>query len=225
LDKQVGKFTSEQIVTHVIIGISIMLLFITGLPQRYPEHLGWMISTIGLSKVMFIHRLAAIGMLSSAVFYVINSMLCWIFVGNKYFKKYMLPIFPTSGDVSDFVNDVSVWGEQKTDYYKYSWLEKLSLWNDMVVNWAILGVTGIVLWAPWLFAPYIPVGYLSVAKSFHSGFAVFSLCVVLLHFYIVHLTPSKFPMAYSMFTGTVSKEEVKEEYPRWYRELSGEKHG
>jgi len=31
-------------------------------------------------------------------------------------------------------------------------------------------------------------------------------------------------MSKSMFTGTISEEEAREEYPKWYREVTGETH-
>ena len=223
LDIQIKKFNSEQVVVHVIVALSIMILFITGLAQRYPEQLGWITDLIGLSTALFIHRFAAITLLASAVFYVINSMLGWAFFGSKYFNKYMKPIFPTLNDVSDVAKDVSFWGKQKTDYDKYSWIQKGFLWNDMVVNWGVMGISGIILWAPWLFTPFIPLTYLASIKFAHGGFAIVSLCVVLFHFYMVHLAPARFPMSFSMFTGTVSKEEIEKEYPRWHKEISGDK--
>lgn len=224
MDDRIERFSATQVIVHFIIAITIMILYITGIPRLYPEHLGWVLDLIGLSKVLYLHRLAAVGLLSASIYYFIYSLLYWRFVDRNYFNKI---IFPTSKDIFDFVNDnLSILGLKHTriDYDKYSWLEKGLIWTVIIVNVLIMGITGIIMWVPWLFAPYLTTSYFSIIILIHSSFAILSLCVVLPHFYKVHLTPFKFPMDYSMTTGVISKEVAKEEYPYWYREISGEKY-
>ncbi|MDP3104354.1 MAG: hypothetical protein Q8M95_07085, partial [Candidatus Methanoperedens sp.] len=66
--------------------------------------------------------------------------------------------------------------------------------------------------------------YLLTIKLIHGSLAIVSLCVILPHFYIVHLTPFRFPLDSTMVTGTISKEEAMEEHSHWYQELTGETH-
>ena len=224
VDFQVERFSPNQIIVHFIIAISIMLLYFTGIPHIYPEHLGWILNLMGLSKALFFHRLAAIGLLSAALYYLIYSILYWKYVDRNYFNKI---IFPTSKDIYDFINDnLSILGlkHQRIAYDKYSWLQKGLIWSIIIVDCLILGLSGIVLWVPWLFAPFFLLSFFSTIKLIHGSFAILSLCVILPHFYIIHLTPFKFPMDYTMFTGTISKEEAMEEHSYWYKEISGEKY-
>ena len=221
---EIERFTSNQIIVHFIAALSLLILYITGIPHLYPEHLGWIQDFIGLSKAMFIHRLAGFGLVSVAVYYLIYSIFSVIINGRKYYSKI---IFPTSADIMDYVNDnLSILGmkQQRIDYDKYSWLEKGLIWSVIIVNCIIMGITGIILFAPWSFASILPLSYLLTIRLVHASFAVLSLCVILPHFYIVHLSPFKFPMSNKMFTGTISEEEAREEYPKWYREITGETH-
>jgi len=219
---EIVRFTSNQVIVHFVAAISLMILYITGIPQLYPEHLGWILDLIGLSKAMFIHRLAGFGLVSVAVYYLIYSIFSVVINGREYFNKI---IFPTSADIIDYVNDnLSILGmqQQRIDYDKYSWLEKGLIWSVILVDCIIMGITGIILFAPWSFASILPLSYLLTIRLIHASFAILSLCVILPHFYIVHLSPFKFPMSNTMFTGTISEEEAREEYPKWYREITGE---
>jgi formate dehydrogenase subunit gamma len=219
---EIERFTSNQIIVHFIAALSLLVLYITGIPQLYPEHLGWILDLVGLSKAMFIHRLAGFGLVSVAVYYLIYSIFSVIINGREYYSKIL---FPTSADIIDYVNDnLSILGmqQQRIDYDKYSWLEKGLIWSVIIVDCIIMGITGIILFAPWSFASILPLSYLMTIKLVHASFAILSLCVILPHFYLVHLSQFKFPMSKSMFTGTISEEEAREEYPKWYREVTGE---
>jgi len=121
---EIVRFTSNQIIVHFVAAISLMILYITGIPQLYPEHLGWILDLVGLSKAMFIHRLAGFGLVSVAVYYLIYSIFSVLINGREYYNKIL---FPTSADIIDYVNDnLSILGmqQQRIDYDKYSWLEK-----------------------------------------------------------------------------------------------------
>jgi formate dehydrogenase gamma subunit len=219
---EIERFNSNQIIVHFIAALSLLILYITGIPRLYPEHLGWILDLIGLSKAMFIHRLGGFGLVSVAVYYLVYSIFSVIINGREYYSKI---IFPTSADIMDYVNDnLSILGmkQQRIDYDKYSWLEKGLIWSVIIVNCIIMGITGIILFAPWSFASILPLSYLLTIKLIHASFAILSLCVILPHFYIVHLSPFKFPMSNKMFTGTISEKEAREEYPKWYREITGE---
>ena len=219
---EIERFTSNQIIVHFIAALSLLILYFTGIPQLYPEHLGWIMDLIGLSKAMFIHRLAGFGLVSVAVYYLIYSIFSVVITGKEYYSKIL---FPTSADVIDYVNDnLSILGmhQQRIDYDKYSWLEKGLIWSVIIVDCIIMGITGIILFAPWSFASILPLPYLMTIRLVHASFAILSLCVILPHFYIVHLSQFKFPMSNSIFTGTISEEEAREEYPKWYREVTGE---
>ena len=224
LNEHIERFSTNQVIIHFILALSIMILYITGIPRLYPEHLGWISNLIGLSKSLFIHRLAAIALISTSIYYLIYSILYWNIKNKKYFNQI---IFPNSKDIFDFINDnLSILGLKhvRINYAKYSWLEKGLIWSVIIVDVIILGITGIVLWVPWLFAPYFTMSHFTTINIIHGSFAILSLCVIIPHFYKVHLTPFKFPMDYSMFTGVIRKEVAQEDYPYWYEEISGEKH-
>lgn len=217
----IERFSPVQIVIHALTGISIMSLYVTGIPLLYPEHLGWVTEMIGLSRNMFIHRFAGIGLASAAIYYLIYSVLYIKYVDRHFVRN----LIPSIRDVRGAQSDVkSVFGMRaaKVDSGKFNWLEKVDIFSVAVFDGLIMCGTGIVLWAPWLFISFIPKSLIVTINVLHGGFAVLSLCGILLHFYVVHLTPHRFPMDFSIFRGTIPAQEAEEEYPLWVKEISGD---
>ncbi|MCL7415479.1 MAG: cytochrome b/b6 domain-containing protein [ANME-2 cluster archaeon] len=218
----IERFSPVQIIVHAVTAISILTLYVTGIPLLYPEHLGWITDIIVLSRNMFLHRLAGLGLLSVAIYYLIYSAL-----HIKYVKRdFITNIIPTSNDIKGAISDLLyVLGKKATRYEsrKFNWLEKIDIFSVALFDGLIMCSSGLIIWAPWLFSSFIPSSYLISINVLHGGFAVLSLCGILLHFYVVHLTLHRFPMDFSIFTGTVPLQEAQEEYPLWVKEVSGDK--
>ncbi|MCL7412574.1 MAG: cytochrome b/b6 domain-containing protein [ANME-2 cluster archaeon] len=222
VERLIERFSPLQITVHAVTGLSILTLYVTGIPLLYPEHLGWITDLIELSKNMFLHRLAGLGLLSAAIYYLIYSLLQITYVNKDFTKN----IIPTLNDIKGAISDVLIiLGKTATKYQsnKFNWLEKVDIWSVALFDGLIMCVTGIIIWAPWLFSSFIPNSYILSINVLHGGFAILSLCGILLHFYVVHLTPHRFPMDFSMFTGTVPLQEAEEEYPLWVKDISGDK--
>lgn len=214
----IERFSPIQIIVHAVTGISILTLYLTGIPLLYPEHLGWITDLIVLSRNMFLHRLAGLGLLSAAIYYLIYTVQYVKYVDKGFAKN----IIPTLTDIKSAISDILfVLGKkgQKYESHKFNWLEKVDIWSVALFDGLIMCVTGVIIWAPWLFSSLIPTSYILSINVLHGGFAVLSLCGILLHFYVVHLTPHRFPMDFSIFTGTVPLQEAEEEYPLWVKEV------
>lgn len=217
----VERFSPIQIIIHAVTGISILTLYVTGIPLLYPEHLAWITEMIGLSKNMFIHRIAGMGLVSAAIYYLIITVMYVRYVDPGWIKN----VIPTSKDIIDALNDIkSVFGigARRVEFGKYNWLEKVDIMSVVVFDGLIMSTTGLILMTPWLFTSFIPKSYILTINVLHGGFAVLSLCGILLHFSVVHLRPDRFPMDYSIFTGTIPLNEAKEEYSLWIKDISGD---
>ncbi|MDF1531494.1 MAG: cytochrome b/b6 domain-containing protein [ANME-2 cluster archaeon] len=214
----IERFSPIQIIVHAVTGISILILYFTGIPLLYPEHLGWITDMIVLSRNMFLHRLAGLGLLSAAIYYLLYTVQYIKDVDKDFTKN----IIPTPMDVKSAISDIMlVLGKKSKKYesHKFNWLEKVDIWSVAVFDGLIMCVTGVIIWAPWLFSSFLSPSYILSINVLHGGFAVLSLCGILLHFYVVHLTPHRFPMDFSIFTGTVPLKEAEEEYPLWVKEV------
>jgi cytochrome b subunit of formate dehydrogenase len=92
----------------------------------------------------------------------------------------------------------------------------------LAVFWgvAMIGVTGLVLWFPTLFARFLPGVWINGAIIIHGDEALLAVgFIFVVHFFNTHLRPGKFPMDNVIFTGRVTAEEMKNERPEEYQRM------
>jgi cytochrome b subunit of formate dehydrogenase len=113
----------------------------------------------------------------------------------------------------------------RPDYGRWTYWEKF---DYFAVFWgvAVIGLSGLILWFPELFT-YIgfPGWLINVATIIHSDEALLAVGFIFtVHFFNTHFRPDKFPIDLTIFTGSMSLEEFKEDRPRHYKALleSGE---
>jgi cytochrome b subunit of formate dehydrogenase len=98
---------------------------------------------------------------------------------------------------------------EKFDYFAVFW------------GVAIIGITGLVLWFPTLFARFLPGLWINAAVIIHGDEALLAVgFIFVVHFFNTHLRPGKFPMDTVIFTGRVTEEEMKKERPDEYERLA-----
>ena len=97
---------------------------------------------------------------------------------------------------------------EKFDYFAVFW------------GVAMIGVTGLVLWFPTLFAQFLPGVWINGAIIIHGDEALLAVgFIFVVHFFNTHLRPGKFPMDNVIFTGRVTAEEMKNERPEEYQRM------
>jgi cytochrome b subunit of formate dehydrogenase len=102
---------------------------------------------------------------------------------------------------------------------RWSYWEKF---DYFAVFWgvAIIGITGLLLWFPTLFARILPGTWSNAAVIVHGDEALLAVgFIFVVHFFNTHLRPGKFPMDTVIFTGRVTEEELKKERPAEYERL------
>jgi hypothetical protein len=100
---------------------------------------------------------------------------------------------------------------EKFDYYAVFW------------GVPIIGLSGLLLWMPWLFTKFMPGSMLNVAKIVHGEEALLAVGFIFtFHFFHNHLRPENFPLDTVIFTGKLPlskfKEERQQEYDRLVKE-------
>ncbi len=218
---EIRRFSKSQIAIHALGALSILTLYITGLPITFPSQLGWIPFLLGGYQVtMLVHRIAAIGFVAAGVYLVIYHGLFDIFIGRSYFTD----VWPRLKDFKDSINDTRLVLKLPIDsaprYGKYSWIAKAEFWS-FFSEAVIFLVTGLILWFPWQSMVFIQPQYLLTARYIHAGFAVVSVCGVAFHSYMVHFNPENFRIDRCIFTGYVPEEEIRDRYPLWHEEIKG----
>ena len=102
---------------------------------------------------------------------------------------------------------------------RFTYWEKFDYW---AVFWgmAIIGGSGLLLWFPGPFARLLPGWVFNVAFIVHGEEALLATVFIFtVHFFNGHLRPEKFPMDTVIFTGRVTREELRHERPAEYERL------
>lgn len=219
VDKYIERFTLNQRIQHAVNGVACLVLFLTGLPVKFPDTLGFVALMMGgLRVTTVIHRMAAIGILILAIYHFLYHIVDRDWLKNK-------EMIPSPKDINDAIQDTKFiigMSKHKGRYKKFSYREKLDYWGA-VIFFPILIITGVILWHP-AFAVhfFLPADYLPAVRLIHSMDAILAGMAIMLHLYNVHLSPRFFPVNWTMFTGVISEEIAKEEFPLWYEMVKQE---
>jgi len=218
--KLIERISLAQRITHLLVALSIITLFITGFPITFSDYLGWFAELIGGYKVtMFLHRVAATCLIFATFFYVTNYILSWLSGRCK-----LETIIFSPKDILDFIQDLKYTfklSDELPKYAKFNWLMKASL-SYAVFEVFVFIVTGLILWFPWFFMNFMPKSYILAAATIHRAFAIMALLHFTGHVYGNHFHPGEFPLHRVIFSGVLPEEHVKEEFPLWYEEIKEE---
>jgi cytochrome b subunit of formate dehydrogenase len=207
--KTYTRFDKVQSIQHIVFLISFSVLGITGLPQKYmlsPISMGFFNLFGGIENVRLIHHTSAIVMMIVSLFHVLE-LLYRVFV-----LRTPISMIPWINDLKHVYDDVLYYigrRKHKAYYGRYSYAEKAEylavLWGTVV-----MGLTGFMMWNPISTLRFLPGEAVPAAKAAHGGEAVLAvLAIILWHFYHVHIKHFN----KSIFTGKLSREEMKHEHP------------
>ncbi|MDI6654723.1 MAG: cytochrome b/b6 domain-containing protein [Candidatus Hydrothermarchaeota archaeon] len=215
--EMVERLSATQRLAHFVIAGSIMILFLTGLPITFGEQMRWFMNILGGPGItMLLHRIAAFALILMSIYYGTYYVLSVITR-----KSSVKAIFFWLSDIRDFFTDLAFslkMTDKEPRYSKYNWIMKASL------GWAVFEifvfiVTGLILWFPWYFLEIWPRSYMGAVAIIHSGFAIMALLHFAAHSFGNHFYPGKFPLNRVIFTGKISEEEAKREFPLWHEEV------
>jgi formate dehydrogenase gamma subunit len=213
--KKYTRFDISQRVEHFIFLLSFTVLGITGLVQKYSD------STIsqqiirsfgGIENTRQIHHWAAVVMMIVSIFHILNLLY------RIYVLRVPWSMMPVIEDIKHLIHDIGYYlgiRKEQAYYGRYNYAEKMEY---LAVVWGtiIMGITGFMMWNPIVTTEYLPGQFIPAAKAAHGAEAILAVLSILLwHFYHVHLRHFN----KSMFTGKLTREEMKEEHPAELAEI------
>jgi cytochrome b subunit of formate dehydrogenase len=229
-DKHYQRFTPFLRFTHLLIVTSFLALAVTGMIIKF--------SDVGVFQLLadflggyqvtgFIHRVGAI-----VTFSYFGLHLTYLYKKrNEKSAKYLFTgensMMFNKRDVKEFIATIKwfIGKGPRPNYGRWTYWEKF---DYFAVFWgvAVIGFSGLILWFPEIFT-YIgfPGWFINVASIIHSDEALLAVGFIFtVHFFNTHFRPDKFPIDTTIFTGSMSVEELKEDRPRQYKILieSGE---
>ncbi len=214
--REIQRFSKIQTWAHMLLGLSVMVLLLTGLPITFSEQLGWVMAATGGPEVtMLLHRLAAWALIFTVVFFGVHFILTRVFLRRG--ESVLLNLQDARDAILDLKYALGL-TEEKPRAGKYDWIRKMNIIGVALFVTIMLG-TGLVLWFPLEFSSYMAPATIIAVRTVHAGVAIVFLLFLLAHTTSVHLRPDKFPMDMSMFTGYIPLEDARREFPLWAEKM------
>lgn len=215
------RFTLHQRVQHWLLVICFTILVLTGFPIKFADRnwAEWLINTFGgLSVARFLHHWVGVILIAGGAYHMLYVAIYAIRqkrrTGLSWFMVvYNLPMTVNLNDIKALIQQLKflLWrSDQRPEGPRFSLKEKFEYFG---VFWgsALLGLTGLLMWANSWTSQYLPGRTLTIANLLHT----FEAYLALLHVGIIHMigvffAPGVFPMSRAMFNGDTPIEEMAE---------------
>jgi formate dehydrogenase subunit gamma len=212
------RFSISQRWEHSLLILSVIVLMLTGVPQKYKTTL-WSQQILStperLSMVQTIHRVAAVLFLLEIVYHLGNASLQIVR------RKMSADMFPNLDDFRDawqMLLYLLFITKEKPKFGKYNFEQKFTYWF-LFFGFGIMGVSGLILWFPELITRVLPGAVIPAALLAHSNEAmVLVVFVVIWHFFHVHVER----LNLSIFTGWLNEEDMRTYHAKEYERLTPE---
>jgi formate dehydrogenase gamma subunit len=198
------RFSPSQRWEHGVLLISIAILLLTGLPQKYNTST-WSQAIIStperLVAIQTIHHVTAL-LLTALVLYHLGKAISQILR-----RKLPGDMLPTVQDIKDawnmFLYLVFI-KKQKPAFGKYNFEQKVTYWF-LFFSIGIMILSGYVMWFPEAVTRVLPGGVIPGAIMAHSTEAMATaIFIVIWHFYHVHLER----LNLSIFSGWLNEDDM-----------------
>jgi formate dehydrogenase subunit gamma len=211
--RMIRRFSRFRILEHWGIVLSTLVLFATGLSQRF-WHLDfsqWLILKMGgIDNVRWIHRYAG-------VFFSLGLLLNVVVAAAGVVRgKWTPSMFITRKDFTDAVENMKYYfglDDHPAKCDRYDYMEKFEYWTILMGGFLMI-LTGALLWFPILVTKILPGEIIPAAKALHSNEALLIFLInALWHIINAVFSPEVFPLDTSIFTGYISRERMAREHP------------
>jgi cytochrome b subunit of formate dehydrogenase len=214
------RFSLGQRIQHAVLIVSFTALAVTGLPQKYAAtRVGERAIALlgGIEWARVLHRVAAIVLMAATIVHLLDVAY------RVYVRRRPLSMLPRWPDVLHFAQTLRYnfgLAPGRPRMGRFTFEEKLEYWA-LIWGTVIMIVTGFMLWNPIATTDVLPGQWIPAALVAHGGEAVLAvLAVIVWHGYGVHLRHFN----RSMFTGTMSEDEMRHEHPLELEEIEAGRH-
>jgi formate dehydrogenase subunit gamma len=217
-EKTFLRFALGQRWEHAILLLSVLVLLLTGLPQKYRQ---FSLSQDLLSTpdrvnlIRQIHHIAAIILALEVAYHIVRIILLMV---RRKLPGDLLPVWQDVRDAWQMLQYLLFLRKDKPKFGRYNFEQKVTYWF-IFFGVAIMGISGLIIWFPVWFTQFLPGGVVPAAKLAHSTEAVvMAIFIIIWHVYHVHIER----LNLSMFTGRVSEDEMREFHAKEYERLTGQ---
>jgi formate dehydrogenase subunit gamma len=217
-DGKIKRFDVHQIIQHIGLMTSFILLVLTGLPLKFSEagaSQWWTALWGGIDVLRTTHRVAAWMMFAVCIYHIVY-LLITILVLKRPFP---IRIVPNRSDIDQLFGEIAYFlgiRKHRPKVDRFNWKEKFDYW---AIFWGmpVMFGSGFILMFPVLATKFLPGWVVPTALVAHSHEAMLALLwIVGIHIFFSHFSPSVFPMNTVIFTGKMKREKYREEHPLEY---------
>jgi formate dehydrogenase subunit gamma len=213
------RFALPQRLEHTVFFLSIVVLLLTGLPQKY-RSATWsqdlLTTPERVHAIQQIHHIAAYVLILEVLFHLGNAI---VLMARRKLPGDIFPTFQDLRDAWQMIRYLLFLRKDKPAFGKYNFEQKVTYWF-LFFSIGIMVFTGIVLLFPIIVTRWLPGSIIPAAKLAHSTEAIVTIIfVVIWHFYHVHIER----LNLSIFTGKLSEREMRKYHADEFEHLTGEK--
>ncbi len=203
------RMTTNQRWQHLILLSSFIVLVITGFALKFPDT--WFAHTLGMGENLrgIIHRIAGVVLIAAGIYHVFN------LAAAREGRRMLRDIVPMPKDVFDALGTMRYYlglGSEKPKFGRFSYAEKAEYWA-LVWGTALMGLTGIMLWAKVWVGNLLARWWVDVATAVHFYEAILAtLAILVWHFYQVFIDPDVYPMNWAWWDGKMPVDHYRHEH-------------
>jgi len=209
LNPSMMRMTTNQRWQHLVLLTSFIVLVITGFALKFPD--SWFAEMLAMGEHLrsVIHRVAGVVLIAAGIYHV-----CYLIAAREG-RRLLRDIAPAPKDAFDAWATMRYYlglSSVKPKFGRFNYAEKAEYWA-LVWGTALMGVTGIMLWAKVWVGNLLARWWIDVATSIHFYEAILAtLAIVVWHFYQVFFDPDVYPMNSAWWDGKMSVEHYREEH-------------
>lgn len=205
----VVRMTTGQRWQHLVLLASFIILVITGFALKYPD--SWFAHLLGLSENLrsIVHRVAGVALIAAGIYHV------FYVAAAREGRRLIRDLAPRPRDVSDAFHTMLYYlglRQEKPKFGRFQYAEKAEYWA-LVWGTALMGLTGIMLWAKVWVGNVLARWWVDVATAVHFYEAILAtLAILVWHFYQVIFDPDVYPMNTAWWDGKMPADQYREEH-------------
>jgi cytochrome b subunit of formate dehydrogenase len=203
------RMTTNQRWQHLLLLTSFIVLVITGFALKFPD--SWFAELLGMGEHLrsIVHRVAGVVLIGVGIYHI------FYLIVTSEGRRLIWALAPVPKDAFDAWATMRYYlglGGQKPQYGRFNYAEKAEYWA-LVWGTALMGLTGIMLWAKVWVGNLSARWWVDVATAVHFYEAILAtLAIVVWHFYQVFFDPDVYPMNWAWWDGKMPVEHYREEH-------------
>jgi formate dehydrogenase subunit gamma len=213
------RFTLGQRWEHSFLILSVAILLLTGLPQKYRDAAWsqWLLATPqSLTTVQQIHHFAALILTAEVLYHLVKGI---TLMAQRRLEANIFPTWKDVRDAGQMLLYLLFLSKKIPKYGKYNFEQKITYWF-LFFGIGILVISGFILWFPLVVTRFLPGGIIPAAYLAHSNEAIVAaVFIVIWHFFHVHIER----LNLSIFTGRLGEADMRQHHATEFERLTGEK--